>query len=53
MDVGVINAAGATLGTTSLTSFYATNNGSVTNDAYGIFIGGQGSGTVGGNSYAL
>ena len=31
----------------------ATNNGSVTTDAYGLFIGGAGTGTVGGNAYAL
>lgn len=53
MDVGVINDAGATLGTTSLASMYATNNGSVTTDAYGLFIGGEGTGTVGGDAYAL
>lgn len=53
MDLGVENASGATLGTTSLASMYATNNGAVSNDAYGLFIGGQGSGTVGGNAYAL
>ena len=47
MDVGVVNASGATLGTTSLVSMFATNNGSVTADAYGLFIGGSGNGTVG------
>lgn len=53
MDVGVVNAASATLGTTSLASMYATNNGSVTTNAYGLFIGGEGSGSVGGNAYGL
>ncbi|MDN3641727.1 hypothetical protein QWY87_03390 [Lutimonas halocynthiae] len=53
MDVGVVNASGATLGTTSLASMFATNNGSVTTDAYGLFIGGTGTGTVGGNAYGL
>ena len=53
LDVGVINDSGATLGTTSLASMYATNNGTVTTDAYGLFIGGTGTGTVGGDAYAL
>ncbi len=53
MDVGVVNAASATLGTTSLASMFATNNGAITTDAFGLFIGGTGSGTVGGNSYGL
>ena len=53
MDVGLINASGATIGTASLASLYATNDGSVSGDAYGLFIGGQVSGSVGGNSYAL
>ncbi len=37
----------------SLASFYFTNEGTITGDGYGLFIGGGGSGTVGGNSYAL
>ena len=53
LDVGVINASGATLGNTSLSSMYATNNGSITTNAFGLFIGGEGTGTVGGNAYAL
>jgi hypothetical protein len=54
MDVGLINASGATIGTASLASLYATNNGSVSGDAYGLFIGGQpNTGSVVGNSYGL
>lgn len=52
-DVGLVNKPGATMGIATLSSMYATNDGSVTGDSYGLFIGGAGSGTVGGNSYAL
>ncbi len=41
MDVGLINESGATIGTASLASLYATNDGTITGDAYGLFIGGQ------------
>ena len=53
MDIGVVNASGATLGTTSLASMFATNNGTITTDAYGLFIGGTGARSVGGDSYGL
>jgi len=53
MDLGVVNASGANLGTTSLASLFATNNGTVSDDAYGLFIGGTGTGSVGGDSYGL
>lgn len=53
MDVGLVNASGASIGTASLASMFATNNGSITGDGYGLFIGGAGSGSVAGNSYGL
>ncbi|MEL4457262.1 hypothetical protein [Lutimonas vermicola] len=53
MDVGLINASGASIGTASLASMFATNEGAITGDGYGLFIGGTGSGSVAGNSYGL
>ncbi|MCP4883742.1 MAG: hypothetical protein GY908_08115 [Flavobacteriales bacterium] len=54
MDVSLVNKSGATMGVASLASLYATNDGSITGDGYGVYIGGQANtGTVGGNSYAL
>jgi hypothetical protein len=53
MDVALTNESGATLGTGSLASMFATNDGAITGDGYGLFIGGSGSGSVGGDSYAL
>jgi len=47
------NKSGATFGQASLGSFYMDNEGSITGHGYGLWIGGAGSGTVGGNSYAL
>ena len=37
----------------SLGSMWFTNNGTITGDGYGLFIGGAGAGSVGGDSYAL
>lgn len=54
MDVSLSNASGASIGTGSLASMYAVNEGEITGDGYGLFIGGQpNTGTVAGNSYAL
>jgi hypothetical protein len=54
MDVTLVNKSGATIGTGSLASMYAQNDGTISGDGYGLFIGGQpNTGSVGGNSYAL
>lgn len=49
----LINVAGANMGQASLGSFYMNNAGTITGNAYGLWIGGAGAGSVGGNSYAL
>ena len=49
----ITNNSGATFGQASLGSFYMNNEGSITGHAYGLWIGGAGAGSVGGNSYAL
>jgi len=52
-DISVFNVAGATMTQPSLGSMWFSNEGTITGDGYGLFIGGTGSGSVGGNSYAL
>ncbi len=41
MDVSLVNAVGASIGTATLASLYASNSGAVTGDAYGLYIGGE------------
>ena len=53
IDIGVFNQSGGTMSQPSLGSMFFTNNGTITGDGYGLFIGGGGSGSVGGDSYAL
>lgn len=52
-SINVYNRAGATMGQPTLSSLFMDNAGTITGDAYGIRIGGAGSGSVGGDSYAL
>lgn len=52
-NLAVYNQAGATMGTTSVSSMYMENSGTVTGDGFGLWIGGNSTGTVGGNVYAL
>ena len=52
-DIYVLNESGASMGQPSLASLYFTNEGTISGDAYGMFIGGDGSGSVAGNSYGL
>ncbi len=52
-NLGVYNSLGATMGTASLSSMYMANAGSITGNAFGLWIGGASTGTVGGNAYAL
>ncbi len=52
-NLGVYNYAGSTMGTASLSSMYMSNAGSITGNAFGLWIGGASTGTVGGNTYAL
>ncbi len=52
-NTSLINESGATMGQASLGSFYMNNAGSITGNAYGLWIGGASTGTVGGNAYAL
>lgn len=47
------NRPGSTMGQGSLASFYMSNEGSITGNGYGLWVGGVGTGTVGGNAYAL
>ena len=53
IDISTLNESGASIGTSSIASFYAVNEGAVTGSAYGLYIGGEGNGTVAGNSYGL
>lgn len=52
-DVVVYNRAGASMSQPSLASFFFSNEGTISGDGYGLFVGGGGAGSVGGNSYAL
>jgi hypothetical protein len=52
-SLNVYNRAGASIGTFTLSSMYAENTGTVTGNAYGLWIGGGSTGSVSGNSYAL
>ena len=52
-NTSITNYAGATMGQASLGSFYMDNRSTITGNGYGIWIGGTGSGSVGGNAYAL
>ena len=52
-NLAVRNNAGATMGTASLSSMFMQNSGSISGNAYGLWIGGASTGTVGGNTYAL
>ena len=53
MNISVTNAAAASMGQGSLGSMYMLNEGAITGNAYGLWIGGAGDGTVGENAYAL
>ena len=53
MNISVTNKSGATMGQGSLGSMYMLNEGSITGNAYGLWIGGAGGGSVGGNAYGL
>ncbi len=53
MNISVTNHSGASMGQGSLGSMYMLNEGEITGNAYGLWIGGAGTGTVGANSYAL
>ena len=52
-SLNVYNRAGASIGEATLSSMYMENTGTITGDAYGLWIGGSSTGSVGGNSYAL
>lgn len=52
-NLAVYNKSGATMGTASLSSMYMENLGSITGNAYGLWIGGASTGSVDGNAYAL
>ena len=52
-NTSLINESGASMGQGSLGSFYMNNAGSITGNAYGLWVGGVGAGSVAGNSYAL
>jgi len=52
-DVAVYNRSGASMTQPSLASFFFSNEGAISGDGYGVFIGGSGAGSVGGDSYAL
>ena len=51
-NLGINNSAGAAIGSATLGSLFMTNNGTVTNAA-GLYIDGEGNGSVSGNAYAL
>lgn len=53
MNISVTNAAAASMGQASLGSMYMLNEGAITGNAYGLWIGGAGGGTVAENAYAL
>ena len=53
LDISTLNKSGASIGTASIASFYAVNEGAVTGSAYGLYVGGEGDGTVVGNAYGL
>ena len=53
MNISVTNKGGASMGQGSLASMYMLNDGSITGNAYGLWIGGAGNGSVGGNAYGL
>jgi hypothetical protein len=53
MNISVTNHSAANMGQSSLGSMYMLNDGTITGNAYGLWIGGAGGGSVGGNSYAL
>jgi len=52
-NISITNKSGASMGQASLSSLFMTNESTVTGNAYGLWIGGTGSGSVGGDSYAL
>ena len=52
-SINLYNETGATMGEATISSMFVRNNGSITGDAYGLWIGGTSTGSVGGNSYAL
>lgn len=52
-EVVVYNRSGASMTQPSLGSFFFSNEGTISGDGFGLFIGGDGAGSVGGNSYAL
>ncbi len=52
-NLGVYNYAGSTMGTASVSSMFMSNLGSITGNAFGLWIGGASTGTVAGNTYAL
>lgn len=53
LDISTLNKSGASIGTASIASFYAVNEGTVTENAYGLYVGGEGNGTVVKNAYGL
>lgn len=52
-SLNVYNRAGASIGVVTLSSVYMENTGTVTGDAFGIWIGGASTGSIAGDSYAL
>ena len=52
-SINVSNVAGATIGQPTISSLYFNNEGAITGDAYGIWVGGAGNGTVAGNAYGI
>ena len=57
-NLSLTNNLGATMGQGTLSSLYASNDGTISGNAYGMWIGGTGDtpgngGTVGGDAYAL
>ena len=51
-NLGINNSAGAAIGSVTLGSLFMANNGTVTNAA-GLYIDGEGNGSVSENAYAL
>jgi len=52
-SLNVYNRAGASIGEVTVSSMYMENTGTVTGDAYGLWIGGASTGSIGGTAYAL